>query len=650
MYSRLKSWVAGCLILLGMLAGENAHGQATGPGYALLLTNATLTITGISNTIPTNEITIEFWQRSSTSNSLYTFQLLPNASGNVCEAYLPYLNGQIMWMYGNTSSGTLSFYPSNPPTGYWQHFAFVASYASNYMAVYRNGVLEGRKTGMVPLTPGARNLVFGNTGAQSVELDEIRIWNQARSASQILTNMCRSLTGTESNLVAYWRCDEGTGTNALDSGPNGLTGGILRPIWEPSTAPVQFPGGTTLPVNGVTDNSAALRANLLAGGFDTQGWFRYGETTNYGSLTPPLTVAATNYNLVNVTNFISQLATGRIYHCQFICTNAAGTNVGRDFTFMTLFPFTANITANSASLRLTSTNPWLEPAAAWFRYGPTTNYATNTTKYIGGYDGFVLFYTATGLNPGSIYHYQLVVTNVYGTNYGVDYTFTTLSNNLATLTNLTLSTGLGALVPPFATATTSYQAAVANGYSTVAVVPTLTDSNATVQVAINGGPYTPVVSGNPSPDLPVVPGQNVINILVTAQNLTTTKLYVLNAFVDTNPIVVSTTLATGPGSLAAAINQANLFNSPHLIHLATNGLYVYSNADNYWYGPNALPPVAADITVEGHGACLQINNSNRLRFFYIGADPAAPATINYTTPGAGRLTLHQLTLQGGLAR
>src|SRR5208283_322947 len=87
----------------------------------------------------------------------------------------------------------------------------------------------------------------------------------------------------------------------------------------------------------------------------------------------------------------------------------------------------------------------------------------------------------------------------------------------------------------------------------------------------------------------------------------------------------------------------------HLITLASNTVYSFSNVDNYWYGPNALPPIAADITIEGNGARLQRITTNGLRFFYVGADPNNPATTNYNSPGPGKLTLRHLTLAGGLS-
>ncbi|MEO7143552.1 MAG: hypothetical protein ABI165_08625, partial [Bryobacteraceae bacterium] len=55
------------------------------------------------------------------------------------------------------------------------------------------------------------------------------------------------------------------------------------------------------------------------------------------------------------------------------------------------------------------------------------------------------------------------------------------------------------------------------------------------------------------------------------------------------------------------------------------------------------------VIIEGNGATLAITDPTivHLRFFYVGADPLAPATLGFDTPGAGNLTLRNLTLTGG---
>ena len=66
--------------------------------------------------------------------------------------------------------------------------------------------------------------------------------------------------------------------------------------------------------------------------------------------------------------------------------------------------------------------------------------------------------------------------------------------------------------------------------TTFTVSPFAVEAAATVEVRINGGSYISVPNGGTSALLPLNPGSNPIEILVTAPNRTTTRLYTLTAF------------------------------------------------------------------------------------------------------------------------
>ncbi len=107
----------------------------------------------------------------------------------------------------------------------------------------------------------------------------------------------------------------------------------------------------------------------------------------------------------------------------------------------------------------------------------------------------------------------------------------------------------------------------------------------------------------------------------------------------------------GAPALVTAINAANSQAGPDTLRLAPDCLYTLNTVNNNWYGPNGLPAISSTITIEGNGATIQrFAMAPKFRFFFVGADPARSATANYTSPGAGNLTLHELTLTGGLAR
>jgi hypothetical protein len=106
-----------------------------------------------------------------------------------------------------------------------------------------------------------------------------------------------------------------------------------------------------------------------------------------------------------------------------------------------------------------------------------------------------------------------------------------------------------------------------------------------------------------------------------------------------------------PNSLAAAITGANGASGPDTVELSAGCTYTLTGANNHWYGPNGLPQIASAVTIEGRGATIARSPAApKFRLFFVGANPTDSATPSYVTPGAGNLTLRDVTLTGGLAR
>jgi sugar lactone lactonase YvrE len=110
---------------------------------------------------------------------------------------------------------------------------------------------------------------------------------------------------------------------------------------------------------------------------------------------------------------------------------------------------------------------------------------------------------------------------------------------------------------------------------------------------------------------------------------------------DLNPATTSITLRD-------ATNAANNTGGSNVIELAANTTYIVSpaNVDNVTNGPNALPAISSNITIEGNGAILHrtgtgTTTADALRFFYVAGGLSGQP--------AGTLTLHDLTLENGLA-
>ena len=95
------------------------------------------------------------------------------------------------------------------------------------------------------------------------------------------------------------------------------------------------PAVTTLAATSITATNATLNGTVNPDGAATTAYFQYGLTTSYGSFSSTNSLAATNA-VLNVSNLLSGLAPGTIYHYRLVAANSAGTNYGSDITLTTV--------------------------------------------------------------------------------------------------------------------------------------------------------------------------------------------------------------------------------------------------------------------------------------------------------------------------
>jgi hypothetical protein len=110
-----------------------------------------------------------------------------------------------------------------------------------------------------------------------------------------------------------------------------------------------------------------------------------------------------------------------------------------------------------------------------------------------------------------------------------------------------------------------------------------------------------------------------------------------------------TNVGCSASALTSAITSANTAGGGTL-SLASKCTYTLTVVNNYWYGPDGLPPIASPITIEGNGATIARSSTAPVfRLFFVGADPDATDTKDFVSPatGAVSLTLENLTLSGG---
>lgn len=222
----------------------------------------------------------------------------------------------------------------------WHHVAFTVDASGGN--IYVDGVLSTNKAWVG--IPGGQNsaapLYFGHgpAPAQYVGLlDEVTLWNQALTQAQIQTNMNRGLTGLETNLIGYYRCDESIGPITYDSAP---AGGTNNGSWQgvaavPSDAPLHSPPTVqTLPATSVGANSATLQGMANPNGTNTFVWFEWGTTTNYGNVTAPMFIGFFTNDLP-FGQSITGLNLGTTYHFRAAGSNVFGVARGGNQSFTT---------------------------------------------------------------------------------------------------------------------------------------------------------------------------------------------------------------------------------------------------------------------------------------------------------------------------
>lgn len=178
-----------------------------------------------------------------------------------------------------------------------------------------------------------------------------------------------------------------------------------------------------------------------------------------------------------------------------------------------------DITGTSAMLHAVVNPAWSDVSIS-FEYGLDASYGmirSATPASVSGSKEVAVSANISGLLPGTVYHFRVVVSGYGGVVRGRDLTFTTLSDN-ALLAGMHLSSGT--LAPDFDRGTTHYVATVPYATGAVAVVPASEHPGA--RVLVDGAP---VASGSPSGMIPLEVGNTTITSLVTAEDGITTKTY-----------------------------------------------------------------------------------------------------------------------------
>jgi Concanavalin A-like lectin/glucanases superfamily len=318
--------------------------------------------------------------------------------------------------------------------GRWHHIALVVNAAEG--AIYVDGSFKQSRawTGASGATTTSQEVRIGsypggNNGfVGSIFLDEVSVWNTSMNVINIQNSRNGFSTGLEASRLAYYLCDEASGTTVLDSAPlggsnNGTWSGlVLRFAVQPTalTQPASAVGFTQATLNGLAiPNRSAISAG-----------FQWGTTTSYSdarvmfTLGGPSSTTDLNYSL-SLTN----LTFDTTYHFRAFATNSQGVgefSIDRTFRTLNVAETRPATAVRLASARLNGSVTTLNSnMTAWFEWGPTTNYGNLTPPMIvaGNSNSVAVSADIAGQLQGQTLHFRLVATNAIGRGNGADFSF-----------------------------------------------------------------------------------------------------------------------------------------------------------------------------------------------------------------------------------
>jgi hypothetical protein len=249
-----------------------------------------LILSNAAASLPTNEITVEFWTLVDTVRDQFSFILYPDLTNDRLAFSPTRANLTTYWDFGDLFNGGRVLYPTPTGTiGVWTHWALVSTHAGNAMLVYRNGNLEASSSTNRAFTQYSGSLLLGARLDSPQEffqgqIDEFRIWSVARTQAQIRSAMHTGLCAPQSNLWVYWKFDEASGPTVFDYSGNKrhatLVNGASRTL---SFAPLSAPGTLSLVRISPTQASLTWMPNsgcLLSAPDVTGPWTAVPSATN----------------------------------------------------------------------------------------------------------------------------------------------------------------------------------------------------------------------------------------------------------------------------------------------------------------------------------------------------------------------------------
>jgi len=256
----------------------------------------------------TNSITLEAWVYINSfavgANDITSIIGLENGSNGTAllrigDPAIPLANNKLQFVLSFSHSGTVTQYKLDGATALntntWYHVAATFQTGTIDAHIYINGVedattflgTEGNFVANDKFFIGAINSVTPQRFING-KIDEVRVWNTARTVTEIRNAMYNELAGSETGLVLYYKLDETSGTIAdntegtatYDATLYNMTDSdwVTSPAFAGPKNCIDFDGGLKAGSPDYADKSSNVTDNY--DNFTMMAWFKADVVTN----------------------------------------------------------------------------------------------------------------------------------------------------------------------------------------------------------------------------------------------------------------------------------------------------------------------------------------------------------------------------------
>jgi hypothetical protein len=198
-----------------------------------------------------NAVTYEAWISPDTTIGGF---IIAKWVGGAEDIQLGFFVNKISFYLHDVFGGIQLYSSPSVPLHQYTHIAATYDASLGIAKIYINGVFDVSRSVGSSVSNSTGNLFVGFNPVRGDfvapfkgVIDEVRIWNIARTESEIQSTMNQSLNGNEPGLIGYWKFDEGTGSVTSDATSNQNDGTISGATWVLGTTPVENENDFSLP-------------------------------------------------------------------------------------------------------------------------------------------------------------------------------------------------------------------------------------------------------------------------------------------------------------------------------------------------------------------------------------------------------------------